>query len=102
MTHDPEAAWPLTDTETGYYPGPAPAPALPPSVLVPYQSSSYPVTPKSTNKTISAGTRIAYLAIIIGAAIPLTAIAVNEGGLPGLVVSWIGIVLVATAVFRGK
>ena len=97
MTHDPEAAWPLTTTESGYYPSANPVPHLPPSNLVPLSS---PMPPASTNapsgsKPVPAGVRIAYLSIILGAAIPLTAIAGSYMGILGMAVAWAGIVLVA-------
>jgi len=43
--------------------------------------------------------RIAYLAIILGVAIPLTAIAASYAGLLGIGVVWAGIVLVAAVAF---
>jgi len=45
------------------------------------------------------GVRIAYLAIILGVSIPLTAIALSEAGLIGLIIVWAGIVLVAGLAF---
>jgi hypothetical protein len=52
----------------------------------------------------SPGARIAVLAIILGAAIPLTAIATSMIGLIGLIVVWSGLVLIAAVLFgrRGK
>ncbi|MDR0847794.1 MAG: hypothetical protein LBN10_01915 [Propionibacteriaceae bacterium] len=103
MTQDPEAAWPLT-TDVGYQPAPtypAAVPQVPPTGVARVNNSyEYALakaqldaaTPKPTN---SAGILIAKLSIILGGAIPLSAIAASYGGLLGLIVSWIGIVLVA-------
>ena len=48
---------------------------------------------------ITPGMRIAYLAIILGVSIPLTAIAAAEIGLLGMIIVWAGIVLVSGIVF---
>ena len=45
------------------------------------------------------GIRVAFLAIIMGTAIPLTAIATSMLGLVGLIIVWVGIVLVASIAF---
>ena len=100
MTHDPEAAWPLTDTSPGYYP--TNPQAMPPAQIVPYGGQP------TKNKGISVsqdgtktphGTKIAYLAIILGTAIPLTGIAASEMGFFGILISWVGIVVVAAIAF---
>ena len=103
MTHDPEASWPLTQTDPGYYPSTNPAPA-PPSNLTPYAQTQYPSAhiPSSGPKPMSPGIRLAYLAVILGAAIPLTAIAGEIMGLIGLAICWVGIVLVAGFAFRNR
>jgi hypothetical protein len=48
---------------------------------------------------MSTGLRIAFLSIILGTAIPLTAIAASVADLPGMALSWLGIVLVAFIAF---
>jgi len=104
MSHDPEAAWPLTP-EVGYTPAPY-VPALDPAApgamsspinhglatSSPYANAGLPAVP---DKKESPGILIAKLAIILGTAIPLTAIATSMVGLVGLVVVWVGIVSVA-------
>lgn len=99
MTIDPEAAWPLTTTESGYHPSPNPTPILPPSNLVPLAPVELPSSLHS--KPPSHGVRIAYLSIIMGVSIPLTAIAGGELGIIGMIVAWAGIVLV-TAFTLGR
>ena len=97
-THDPESAWPLTQTDAGYFPGPTPAP---PANLMPFTApvpAPHPMSP-TPPRTIPNGMRIAYLAIILGVAIPLTAIAASYAGLLGIGVVWAGIVLVAAVAF---
>jgi len=96
MTHDPEAAWPLTATDPGYYPGPTVAPPPAPSNLIPYAPAPVPAPVANTTPH---GVRIAYLAIILGTAIPLTAIAASQMGLIGLAICWFGIVIIASVVF---
>ena len=104
MTHDPEAAWPLTDTDQGYYPGPAsPQAPLPPSRVVPYTGPQGRIssisTPMPGPKPMSHGVRIAYLAIILGVSIPLTAISVSMIGVVGLIITWVGLVFIAALAF---
>jgi len=102
MTQDPESSWPLTQTDQGYFPGVNPAPA-PDSNVMAYPPPQYhPVPPPSAPKPMSHGIRIAYLAIILAAAIPLTAIATYDVGLIGLAICWVGIAFVAAVVFRNK
>ena len=102
MTQDPESSWPLTQTDPGYYPSMNPMPA-PPSNISPYAPQYPPVRPSDpTSRPMSQGVRIAFLAIILGAAIPLTAIAANTIGLIGLAICWVGIAFVAAVVFRNK
>jgi len=105
MSHDPEAAWPLTP-EIGYSPAPysSPLDALtanvgplspatrPVTSPAPYLGASLPVVPA---KAESPGVLIAKLAIILGTAIPLTAIATSMVGLIGLIIVWVGIIMVA-------
>ncbi|MCL2470587.1 MAG: hypothetical protein FWF25_02445 [Propionibacteriaceae bacterium] len=98
MTHDPEAAWPLTPSEPGYFPGVNPAPT-PPSNVMRHVGTPSPVPNARPEKSTPYGIRIAYLAIILGVSIPLTAIALSETGLIGLVVVWIGIITVASIAF---
>jgi len=100
MSHDPEAAWPLAP-EIGYSPAPysptvtpgvASLPTTrPPASPLPYVGAALPAVPAKD----SPGPVIAKLAIILGTAIPLTAIAVGAIGLVGLIIAWVGIVLVA-------
>ena len=103
MTHDPEAAWPLTDTTQGYYPT-TPS-ALPPSQVVPYapvhnsHAKGFTVAPDGTRPSVPHGVRIAFLAIILGVSIPLTAIAISEGGIIGLIIAWAGIIIVSAIAF---
>ncbi|MDR0783076.1 MAG: hypothetical protein LBE83_04870 [Propionibacteriaceae bacterium] len=99
MTHDPEAAWPLTQTETGYIPSATPAPPLPQSNLIPIGKNSALFMPSGAHGP-SWGQRIAILAIVLGISIPLTAIAGGMLGLIGVGVAWAGIVLV-TAIIMG-
>ena len=100
MTHDPEAAWPLTQPDQGYYPGPAAGPLMAPGNMVPMGAPMYrPVMPTAPSKTMPWGIRVAFLAIILAAAIPLTAIAISTVGLIGLIVVWAGIVMVAGLAF---
>ena len=97
-TRDAEAAWPLTAPDPGYYPGTAPSahPGLMPFAPGPV----YPPAPAPTSAPrISPGMRVAYLAIILGVAIPLTAIAGTYAGLIGMGLAWVGIVLVAALAF---
>ena len=103
MTQDPEASWPLTQTDPGYFPGVNPMPA-PPSNVMPYSTPQYPpVKPAApVYRPISQGVRIAMLAIILGTAVPLTAIAAINLGLVGLAVCWVGIAFVAAVVFRNR
>ena len=104
MTHDPEAAWPLTSTETGYYPDPNPAPAVPPSNLMPLDSTRFGRFRASQKIPVRAaphGVRIAMLAIILGTAIPLTAIAGSMFSLAGIIVTWVGLILVASFALGG-
>ena len=101
MTQDPEASWPLTQTDPGYYPGVNPTPA-PPSNVMPYAQPHYPPMRPMAPKPMSQGVRIAYLAIILATAIPLTAIAAYMIGLIGLAVVWVGIAFVAAVAFRNK
>jgi len=95
---DPEAAWPLLANPAQPQPGTNP-PAQQPG-LVPYGFPG-PVQPLTGQpyapvaKKESSGPVIAKLAIILGLAIPLTAIAATELGLRGLVVVWMGIAAVA-------
>ncbi len=104
MNRDTEAAWPLT-TDTGYYPGPASAPAPGPLMPVaptnPY-APAQPILaqpPANRPQAISPGLRLGYLAVILGIAIPLTAIATNILGFIGLVVTWGGILAVSFLAF---
>jgi len=101
MTQDPEASWPLTQTDPGYFPGVNPMPA-PPSNVMPYAQPQYPPVKPPASKPMSQGVRIAYLAIILGAAIPLTAIAAETIGLIGLAICWVGIAFVAAVAFRNR
>ena len=102
MTQDPEATWPLTQTDPGYYPGVNPMPA-PPSNVMPYAPQYPPVKPPTpASRPMSQGIRIAYLSIILAAAIPLTAIATYSIGIIGLAISWVGIAFVAAVAFRNK
>lgn len=104
MTNDPEAAWPLTQTETGYYPSPpTTASAPPPAPMAPYNAHHrYPAPQQpSGTKPMSNGIRLAYLAIILGISVPLTAISADMIGLIGLAVVWVGIIMVSAIVFRG-
>ncbi|MDR0489365.1 MAG: hypothetical protein LBG99_08265 [Propionibacteriaceae bacterium] len=106
MTHDPEAAWPLTDTTPGYFPSTTPQ-QMPPSQMMPYTGSpqytpakptpGFSVTPD--NSTMRPGHRIAILAIILGAAVPLTAISASYFEFLGMIVSWAGIVFVTAIAF---
>jgi len=117
MTHDPEAAWPLTTPEAGYYgvtpPRADPPASLPPSNIAPYDP---PAADRYSRHGRRAGRdpgqrgpdtptpywfRLASLAIILGTAIPLTAIAGSYYALPGMAVVWVGIVIVA-AVALGR
>jgi len=100
MTQDPEAAWPLTQTEPGYYPTTNPTPA-PPSNVMPYTQAPYKAVhkPAGTAKPMSQGIRLAYLAIILGVSIPLTAISASMIGLLGVIICWVGIVMVTAIAF---
>ena len=100
MTHDPEAAWPLTQPDQGYYPGPAAGPLFTPGNMAPMGAPMYRHrVPAAPSKTPPWGIRIAFLAIILATAIPLTAIAITMVGLIGLIVVWAGIVMVAGLAF---
>ncbi|MDR2930303.1 MAG: hypothetical protein LBV06_05300 [Propionibacteriaceae bacterium] len=106
MSPDPEAAWPLTSTGTGYYPSaptastPASAPLtpLPPSM----PPAAYQPISNHSLKSMSPGMRLGYLATILGCAIPLTAIAASMMGFTGVIVSWVGIVFVTAITMNQK
>jgi len=57
------------------------------------------IGPDQPTKPMSHGARIAFLAIILGAAIPLTAISASYADFFGVIVAWMGIVLVAAIAF---
>lgn len=106
MTHDPEAAWPLT-TDLGYQGAETPTyPVAPPHVAptgVQRVNNSYEFALAKAQLDAAKpqsgqGILIAKLSIILGAAIPLSAIAAEMAGLLGLIVAWIGIVFVAAIV----
>ncbi|MDR0284492.1 MAG: hypothetical protein LBI33_06315 [Propionibacteriaceae bacterium] len=101
MNHDPEAAWPLTPTDQGYIPNPAPSPTpLPPNPVAPYAPRPM-VTfqPGNQSGTFSPSQKIAVLAIVLGLSIPLTAIATSMMGIIGLVIVWVGIIGVVALAF---
>ncbi|MCL1907205.1 MAG: hypothetical protein FWG08_04740 [Propionibacteriaceae bacterium] len=99
MTHDPEAAWPLTETDQGFYPS-TPA-QLPPSQMVPYTNkhsdSGFSITPRDTG--FKPGHKIAALAIVMTLAIPLTVVASQAFGLLGFGVTWASIVMIVGITF---
>jgi len=75
----------------------------PPSNISPYAPQYAPVRPSDpTPRQMSQGARIAVLAIILAAAIPLTAIATYSIGIIGLAICWVGIAFVAAVVFRNR
>lgn len=85
------------------HPGPTPqglAPVPPPSVPAPAPSPThYPQVPagERPDRTVFV---LAIVSIAIG--IPLTAIAGGVAGLPGLIVAWVGIVLVNTVYAQSR
>ncbi len=99
MTPDPESSWPLTGVDTGYFPGPTPNPGPAPAPnMMPLTNPSpmvYPPMAPPSRKGMSAGLRLAYVAVILGAAIPLTAIAGSMIGFFGMLLVWVGIIAVA-------
>lgn len=60
-----------------------------------YAVAAHTPDPAPSPKKESTGATLAKLAIILGISIPLTAITAAELGLRGLLVVWVGIVLVA-------
>ncbi len=96
MTRDSEAAWPLTDINQGYYPGQAPTPGpLMPVATPPAQYMAVQPIP-NRKQSLSPAMRLAFLGTILGLTIPLTAIATSMLGIIGLIVTWAGVVAVAT------
>jgi len=71
---------------------PPPQPQLPQPI---------PMTPYQMRKAKSNGPAVAMLVICLAMSIPLTAIAANYAGFFGVVISWVGIVLVAYVLGRG-
>ncbi len=90
-------------TNEELWPQPPAAPAAPPGypgqALVPHQPAPAPapVPPPAADRT---GFVLAIISVVMG--IPLTAIAGNQGGLPGLLVVWIGIALVNAVYAWGR
>jgi len=73
------------------------APVPPPPVPTPVHYAPPPVPVEHPDRTVFA------LAIVsIGVGIPLTAIAGSVGGIPGLLIAWIGIVLVNAIYARSR
>ena len=98
MSHDPEAAWPLTQSDQGYYPGPAPGQPMPPSNMMP--AAQYrPVLPSQPARPMPWWVRVTMLAILMAAAIPITVVALVQGAFISLIVAWAGIVLVSAFFF---
>jgi len=66
----------------------------------------YPVVPVMptvpAKKSKSGGINIATLVICLAMAIPLTAIAASYGGFLGMILAWVGVVLVAFITQRGR
>ncbi|MDR2974306.1 MAG: hypothetical protein LBV00_06280 [Propionibacteriaceae bacterium] len=102
MTHDAEAAWPLTGTDQGYYPGPNPTtpPTQMPLAPMTTPNQYMPIMPATSHsKGMSPGLRLGYISAILGLSIPLTAIATSMIGFVGLVVVWAGIIMVTAIAF---
>ncbi len=98
--NDLEASWPLTGTEPGYYPGAAPtqmpAANLTPTTANPLARNVHLASPaQPVEKAMTPALRLAFLAIVLVLAIPLTAIAFYNAGLIGAIVAWAGIVAVS-------
>jgi len=98
MTHDPEAAWPLTQPEQGYYPG-TPSQPLAPSNMMPAAPQYRPVVPSQPARPMPWWVRVTMLAILMAAAIPITVVALVKGAFISLIVAWAGIVLVSAFFF---
>jgi len=60
-----------------------------------------PVTPNNIKKAKGSGATVAMLVLCLAFAIPLTAIAADYAGFFGVIISWVGIVLVASILGRG-
>ncbi len=74
--------------------------AMPGQAMVPHQSAPAPVpvaTPPASDRT---GFVLAILSMVMG--IPLSAIASGNAGLAGLLVAWVGIVLVNVVYAWGR
>ena len=104
MADKPEATWPLLTTVTrpaGDAPAADPSPAYSDQMVSSRQYAVAGQSPKAApaGKKESAGSTVAKLAIILAISIPLTAITASELGLRGLLVVWVGIVLVAAFAF---
>lgn len=84
---------PVSDPST--YPGQSLAPVTPPSPVARHHRDR----DRSGSSTGAAPDKASFVIAIIslGVAIPLTAIAAGVSGLPGLVIVWIGLVLLNVA-----
>jgi len=99
LAHDPEAAWPLTEPETGYIPAPDPGPSKIVPLPPPPSRRRRDRTPGISADQMPWGIRIAILAIVLGVAVPLTAITFPN--LIALAIVWIGIVMVTAFTLGG-
>ena len=109
MTHDTEAAWPLTQPDQGYYPSPSPTAPIPPSILVPTSNTPPQTwrapTPSTPSRQMPWGVKIAMLAMILFTSVVLTGLSMSGAWgdeIIALIVVWVGIVLVTTIVFSNR
>ena len=110
MTHDTEAAWPLTQPDQGYHLAPPSGPITPSPLVttpnIPPQTWRQPMpsTPSTPSRPMPWGVKIAMLSLILVASVVLTGFAMTTlyDNILSLIVVWVGIVLVTAIVFSHR